>query len=124
RDVDRPAFAVGRPRRREIPEMEAELVGHGRVVAVAGEVLRADLPVRLGHPVIRRAVDLATAQALLEVDVQVELESAEVVLQVRRLRVVGAEAHARGLLGAYHDLILLAYITLAPYARQHHGTAE
>ena len=66
-------------------------MGNGCVVAVAGEVLGTDLPVGVCHPVVGRSVHLDSAQAVLEVEVEVELEAAEVFVQRWALRVEVAE---------------------------------
>jgi hypothetical protein len=99
-DADGPSLAVAGAGRREVPEVEAELVSHGRVVSVAGEVLHADLPVGLRDPVVRRTVHLAAPRPLLEVHVQVELETAQVLLEGRGRRVQRAEHQSGVGLGA------------------------
>ena len=58
----------------------------GRVVAIPGEVLGADLPVGVGHPVVGRPVHLDALRPVLEVEVQVKAEVTQVLGQRRCIR--------------------------------------
>ncbi len=64
----------------EQPDLHDRRVGLRGVVHVAGEVLGADLPVRLDPPALRAAY-LEPVRTLLGVEVQIEREIAEIVLQ-------------------------------------------
>ena len=88
--VEGALLALAGLRLAEQPDVHHAGVGMRRVVAVAGEVLRADLPVGLDPPALR-AAQLDARRALAGVKVQVEREVAEVVAQRRSVRVQADE---------------------------------